>query len=49
MRIEANVVASKGKGKKKAADDDGAVEGVVYRVRTWTTLRSLPRRFPRHG
>lgn len=32
VRIEANVVPTKGKGKKKADEDDGAVEGVVYRV-----------------
>ena len=35
MRIEPNVVdngSAKGKGKKKADEDDNAVEGVVYRV-----------------
>jgi hypothetical protein len=37
--VEAHVGASgvKGKGKKKADDDEGVVEGIVYRV-------SLPRR-----
>ena len=35
VRIEPNVVdngSAKGKGKKKADEDDNAVEGVVYRV-----------------
>jgi hypothetical protein len=26
------VTSQKGKGKKKAEDEDGAVEGIVYRV-----------------
>jgi hypothetical protein len=34
VRIESNAVANvKGKGKKKAEDDENAIEGVVYRVR----------------
>lgn len=33
VRIEPNVLATvKGKGKKKADDDETAIEGVVYRV-----------------
>lgn len=32
VRIEAHVTSQKGKGKKKAEEEDGAVEGIVYRV-----------------
>lgn len=34
MRIEAHVATTSGKdkGKKKESEDEGAVEGVVYRV-----------------
>ncbi|WVQ77797.1 hypothetical protein IAR50_007487 [Cryptococcus sp. DSM 104548] len=32
VRIEAHIAATKAKGKKKENDDEGAVEGVIYRV-----------------